>query len=83
MIYQQTPDFYNEYISHSAVWEGRSRYRNGEDELEHGWVKDAAAKAHKYIRRWRNKAGKWIIIINTVQKINQNLLKAADQNVQT
>lgn len=60
MIYQQTPDFYNEYISHSAVWEGRSRYRNGEDELEHGWVKDAAAKAHKYIRRWRNKAGKWV-----------------------
>lgn len=60
MIYQQTPDFYNEYISHSAVWEGRSRYRNGEDELEHGWAKDAAAKAHKYIRRWRNKAGKWV-----------------------
>lgn len=60
MIYQQTPDFYNEYISHSAVWEGRSRYRNGEDELEHGWVKDAAAKAHKYIDRWRNKAGKWV-----------------------
>lgn len=60
MIYQQTPDFYNEYISHSAVWEGRSRYRNGEDELEHGWAKDAAAKAHKYIDRWRNKAGKWV-----------------------
>lgn len=59
MIYQQTPDFYNEYISHSAVWEGRSRYRNGEDELEHGWVKDAAAKAHKYIDRWRGKNGKW------------------------
>ena len=59
MIYQQTPDFYNEYISHSAVWEGRSRYRNGEDELEHGWAKDAAAKAHKYIDRWRGKNGKW------------------------
>lgn len=59
MIYQQTPDFYNEYISHSAVWEGRSRYRNCEDELEHGWVKDAAAKAHKYIDRWRGKNGKW------------------------
>lgn len=59
MIYQQTPDFYNEYISHSAVWEGRSMYRNGEDELEHGWVKDAAAKAHKYIDRWRGKNGKW------------------------
>lgn len=59
MIYQQTPDFYNEYISHSAIWEGRSRYRNGEDELEHGWAKDAAAKAHKYIDRWRGKNGKW------------------------
>lgn len=59
MIYQQTPDFYNEYISHSAVWEGRSRYRNDEDELEHGWAKDAAAKAHKYIDRWRGKNGKW------------------------
>lgn len=28
-------------------------------ELEHGWLKDQAAKVHKYIRRWRGKNGKW------------------------
>lgn len=27
--------------------------------LEHGWVKDSAAKVHKYIERWRDAAGKW------------------------
>lgn len=27
--------------------------------LEHGWLKDQAAKAHKYIERWRGKNGKW------------------------
>jgi len=41
MIYQQTPDYYRDYI-------------------EHGWLKDQAAKVHKYIKRWRNKAGKWV-----------------------
>ena len=29
------------------------------DYIEHGWLKDAAAKAHKYIDRWRGKNGKW------------------------
>lgn len=28
--------------------------------IEHGWLKDQAAKVHKYIKRWRNKAGKWV-----------------------
>lgn len=27
--------------------------------MEHGWLKDQAAKAHKYISRWRGKNGKW------------------------
>lgn len=29
------------------------------EEVCHGWLKDAAAKAHKYIDRWRGKNGKW------------------------
>lgn len=29
------------------------------DYIEHGWLKDQAAKAHKYIERWRGKNGKW------------------------
>lgn len=28
--------------------------------IEHGWLKDQAAKAHKYISRWKNAAGKWV-----------------------
>lgn len=28
--------------------------------IEHGWLKDQAAKVHKYIKRWKNKAGKWV-----------------------
>lgn len=28
--------------------------------LEHGWLKDQAAKVHKYIERHRGKNGKWI-----------------------
>ena len=28
-------------------------------ELEHGWLKDQAAKVHKYIKRWKTKAGRW------------------------
>lgn len=31
-----------------------------EEIIEHGWVKDAAAKVHKYLKRWKNKAGKWV-----------------------
>ena len=27
--------------------------------LQHGWLKDQAAKVHKYIERWRGKNGKW------------------------
>lgn len=30
------------------------------DVIQHGWLKDQAAKAHKYIKRWKNKAGKWV-----------------------
>lgn len=30
------------------------------DYIEHGWLKDQAAKVHKYIKRWRNDAGKWV-----------------------
>ena len=30
------------------------------DVIQHGWAKDAAAKAHKYIKRWKNKAGEWV-----------------------
>ena len=28
--------------------------------IEHGYLKDQAAKVHKYIKRWKNKAGKWV-----------------------
>lgn len=28
--------------------------------IEHGWLKDQAAKVHKYIKRWKNEAGKWV-----------------------
>lgn len=28
--------------------------------IEHGWLKDAAKAVHKYIKRWRNAAGKWV-----------------------
>lgn len=30
------------------------------DYIEHGYLKYQAAKVHKYLKRWRNKAGKWI-----------------------
>lgn len=30
-----------------------------EDYIQHGWLKDQAAKAHKYLDRWRGKNGKW------------------------
>ena len=30
-----------------------------QDYIEHGWLKDQAAKIHKYIKRWRGKNGKW------------------------
>lgn len=29
------------------------------DFIEHGWLKDQAAKTHKYIERWKNEAGFW------------------------
>ena len=29
------------------------------DYIEHGWLKDQTAKAHKYIERWKGKNGKW------------------------
>ena len=29
------------------------------DYIQHGWLKDQAAKVHKYISRWRGKNGKW------------------------
>ena len=29
------------------------------DYIEHGYLKDQAAKVHKYIERWRGKNGKW------------------------
>ena len=28
--------------------------------IEHGYLKDQAAKVHKYIKRWKNQAGKWV-----------------------
>lgn len=27
--------------------------------MEHGWLKDQAAKVHKYIKRWKTKTGRW------------------------
>ena len=30
------------------------------DIIQHGWLKDQAAKVHKYIKRWKNDAGKWV-----------------------
>ena len=29
------------------------------DVIQHGWLKDTANKAHKYIERWKGKNGKW------------------------
>ena len=28
--------------------------------IEHGWLRDQAASVHKYVKRWRNAAGKWV-----------------------
>ena len=28
--------------------------------IQHGYLKDAAAKTHKYLKRWKNAAGKWV-----------------------
>lgn len=30
-----------------------------DSQIEHGWLKDAVAKTHKYIKRWKGKNGKW------------------------
>ena len=30
------------------------------DYIEHGYLKDQAAKVHKYLKRWKNDAGKWV-----------------------
>lgn len=30
-----------------------------DDYIQHGWLKDQAAKVHKYLERWRGKNGKW------------------------
>ena len=47
--------------------------------IQHGWLKDQAAKAHKYIERWRGKNGKWYYrykskIQNAFTKFNRNRL---------
>ncbi len=47
--------------------------------LQHGWLKDQAAKVHKYIERWRGKNGKWYYrytnALNKVKsKINSKIL---------
>jgi len=48
------------------------------DYIEHGWLKDQAAKVHKYIERWRGKNGKWYYryatqVGNKAKKIGKNL----------
>ena len=41
-------------------------------ELEHGWLKDQAAKVHKYIKRWKTKAGRWAYLYaKNKEKLNQ------------
>lgn len=47
--------------------------------IQHGWLKDQAAKAHKYIERWRGKNGKWYYrykskVQNAFTKFNRNRL---------
>ena len=52
--------------------------------IQHGWLKDQAAKIHKYIKRWRGPNGKWVYqyannAVNTAKKAGNNLkLKALD-----
>ena len=56
--------------------------------LEHGWLKDQAAKVHKYIERHRGKNGKWIYkykrasmpeMINMVYKNRNNPLEGDEK----
>lgn len=42
--------------------------------LEHGWLKDQAAKVHKYLERWRGKNGKWYYRYNNAKASAQNAL---------
>lgn len=49
--------------------------------IQHGWLKDQAAKIHKYIKRWKGPNGKWYYqyAVNTAKKAGNNLkLKALD-----
>ena len=44
--------------------------------IQHGYLKDAAAKVHKYIKRWKNEAGKWVY---QYKKPKSNLTFVSDQ----
>ena len=46
------------------------------DYIEHGWLKDQAAKVHKYIERWRGKNGKWYYKYKTTVKNTINKAKS-------
>lgn len=39
------------------------------DYIEHGWLKDQAAKAHKYIERHRGKNGKWVYVYRKAKNL--------------
>ena len=39
------------------------------DYIEHGYLKDAAAKAHKYIERYKGKNGKWVYVYRKAKNL--------------
>lgn len=39
------------------------------DYIEHGWLKDQAAKVHKYIERHRGKNGKWVYVYRKAKNL--------------
>lgn len=45
------------------------------DYIEHGWFSDTTKKAHKYIDKYMNKAGKWVYVYKTKAKTAMNNYK--------
>lgn len=51
--------------------------------LEHGWLKDQAAKVHKYLERWRGKNGKWYYRYASAAKNAVNKVKSKALDLKT
>jgi len=56
--------------------------------IEHGYLKDTAAKVHKYIERWRGKNGKWYYrykskASSALTKVRRNMLGADAEDITT